>query len=66
MAELLDGMNRYVTEPRRTDEFGAKVFKIGRDDKGERLTYMKITGGNLRLKDVLMLTGRQGEETLER
>lgn len=44
VAELLDGMNRYVTEPRRTDEFGAKVFKIGRDDKGERLTYMKITG----------------------
>lgn len=53
VAELLDGMNRYVTEPQRTDEFGARVFKIGRDDKGERLTYMKITGGTLRLKDVL-------------
>lgn len=66
VAELLDGMNRYVTEPRRRDEFGARVFKIGRDDKGERLTYMKITGGILRLKDVLTLTGRQGEETLEK
>ena len=66
VAELLDGMNRYVTEPRRRDEFGARVFKIGRDDKGERLTYMKITGGTLRLKDVLTLTGRQGEETLEK
>lgn len=66
VAELLDGMNRYVTEPRRRDEFGARVFKIGRDDKGERLTYMKITGGILRLKDVLTLTSRQGEETLEK
>lgn len=66
VAELLDGMNRYVTEPRRRDEFGARVFKIGRDDKGERLTYMKITGGTLRLKDVLTLTGRQGEETFEK
>lgn len=66
VAELLDGMNRYVTEPRRRDEFGARVFKIGRDDKGERLTYMKITGGTLRLKDVLTLTSRQGEETLEK
>lgn len=66
VAELLDGMDRYVTEPRRRDEFGARVFKIGRDDKGERLTYMKITGGTLRLKDVLTLTGRQGEETFEK
>ncbi len=66
VAELLDGMNRYVIEPQRTDEFGARVFKIGRDDKGERLTYMKVTGGSLRLKDVLTLTGGQGEETLEK
>ena len=31
-----------------------RVFKIGRDDKGERLTYMKVTGGVLKLKDVLL------------
>ena len=49
VAELLDGMNRYVVEPVRGDEFGARVFKIGRDDKGERLTYMKVTGGVLKL-----------------
>ncbi|MFR5028904.1 MAG: hypothetical protein ACLTDF_09180 [Coprococcus sp.] len=65
MAELLDGMNRYVTEPRRRDEFGARVFKIGRDDKGEADLY-EDHWGTLRLKDVLTLTGRQGEETLER
>lgn len=66
VSELLDGMNRYVVEPVRGEEFGARVFKIGRDDKGERLTYMKVTGGVLRLKDVLTLRNSQGEESHEK
>ena len=66
VSELLDGMNRYVVEPVRGEEFGARVFKIGRDDKGERLTYMKVTGGVLKLKDVLTLRNSQGEESHEK
>lgn len=66
VSELLDGMNRYVVEPVRGKEFGARVFKIGRDDKGERLTYMKVTGGVLKLKDVLTLRNSQGEESHEK
>lgn len=66
VSELLDGMNRYVVEPVRGEEFGARVFKIGRDDKGERLTYMKVTGGVLKLKDVLTLRNSQGEERHEK
>lgn len=60
VSELLDGMNRYVVEPVRGEEFGARVFKIGRDDKGERLTYIKVTGG------VLKLRNSQGEESHEK
>lgn len=66
VSELLDGMNRYVVEPVRGEEFGARVFKIGRDDKGERLTYMKVTGGVLKPKDVLTLRNSQGEESHEK
>lgn len=66
VSELLDGMNRYVVEPVRGEEFGARVFKIGRDDKGERLTYMKVTGGVLKLKDVLTLRNSQGEKSHEK
>ena len=57
--ELLRGMERYM-EPRLYPEaFGARIFKISRDAKGERLTWMKITGGSLKVKT--LLTG-EGEE----
>ena len=52
-------MERYM-EPRLYPEaFGARIFKISRDAKGERLTWMKITGGSLKVKT--LLTG-EGEE----
>ena len=37
----------------KSEDFGARVFKIARDTKGERLTYMKVTGGMLNVKDVI-------------
>lgn len=43
--EFLDGLERFVSVPVYGKTFGAKVFKIARDDQGNRLTYMKITGG---------------------
>ena len=42
------GLEEYTLEPVYPDEFGAKIFKIVRDNQGERLTYMKITGGAFR------------------
>lgn len=45
--ELLDGIEKYTLERDYPDEFGAKVFKIARDEQGNRLTYMKVTGGTL-------------------
>lgn len=34
-------------------EFGAKVYKIAEDNQGNRLTFMKITGGSLKVREVL-------------
>lgn len=53
MEEFLQGLNTYTCNPIYPNEFGAKVFKIVRDEQGNRLTYMKITGGSLKVKDVL-------------
>ena len=51
--ELLEGMERFTFMPVYRRQFGAKVFKIAKDSKGNRLTYMKITGGALNVKEVL-------------
>ena len=52
--ELMQGLETYVANPRYEENFGAKVYKIARDEQGNRLTYMKITGGILRVRDTLM------------
>ena len=59
--EFLDGLERFVSVPVYGKIFGAKVFKIARDDQGNRLTYMKITGGSLQVKAVLTNAGKAGE-----
>ena len=51
--ELLKGLERWLTPPVYGTEFGAKVYKISRDDQGNRLTHLKITGGTLKVKDVI-------------
>lgn len=51
--ELLKGLERYTVSLDYPGEFGAKVYKIARDDQGNRLTYMKITGGTLKVKSIL-------------
>lgn len=51
--QFMQGIVQYAKMPSYPDEFGAKIFKIARDEQGNRLTYMKITGGKLKVKDVL-------------
>ncbi|SHI68905.1 translation factor GTPase family protein [Lutispora thermophila] len=51
--EFIRGIVMYSQLPTYPSEFGAKVFKIGRDEQGNRLTYMKITGGKLKTRDIL-------------
>lgn len=50
VTELLKGLVSYSQCPLYPDTFGAKVYKIGRDEQGNRLTYLKVTGGSLKVK----------------
>lgn len=50
--ELLSGLCEYAPSTEPLPEFGAKVYKIARDSQKNRLTYLKVTGGELRVKDV--------------
>lgn len=50
---LLDGLERFAPVPVYPAEFGARIFKVARDERGARLTYLKVTGGTLRVKDPL-------------
>ena len=61
--EFLLGLERYASYRDYPDEFGARVFKISRDNKGERLTWLKVTGGSLRAK--MMLRGDGWEEKVD-
>ena len=57
--EFLQGLERYTECPAYPEAFGARVFKISRDDQGNRLTWMKITGGVLKVK--ALLSGRTAD-----
>ena len=50
---LLAGISQYALMPEYPGEFGAKIFKITRDDQGNRLTHLKLTGGTLVVKNTL-------------
>lgn len=58
---LLDGIRNYGMCPEFGTELGARVFKILRDTQGSRLTYVKITGGALKVKDVLSYLPKNAE-----
>ena len=60
--ELLENIAEYVKEKEYSEAFGARVFKIGRDSSNHRLTYMKITGGSLKVKQLLTGSHWQKEE----
>lgn len=50
---LLDGLERYASGPDWPREFAARVFKISHDGQGNRLTWLRVTGGELRAKALL-------------
>ena len=47
---LLDGIDRYTRPAPALDAFGAKVFKVSQDEQGTRLTWLRVTGGELKVK----------------
>ena len=63
---LLEALETYAPEPEYPLEFGARVYKISRDPQGNRLTWMKITGGSLTVRSQLSygaVTGRPGRKS---
>ena len=65
IGNLLDGLERYTLETEYPEAFGAQVYKIGHDPGGVRLTYMKITGGSLSVRQLLRYRG-EGDELEEK
>ena len=59
--EFINGFETYTQEPSHTKEFGARVYKISHDAQGNRLTWLKVTGGELHAK--ALLNGGNDETT---
>ena len=51
--DFLQGIQTYMECDPYTDEFGARIYKVSRDEQGNRLSHMKITGGSLKVKTLL-------------
>ncbi len=61
VAELLDVLDLYGPRKDYPADFGARVYKISRDPQGNRLTWLKVTGGSLKVRSVLRYANRKGE-----
>ena len=56
--QMLEDLSKLTQTPEYPAEFAARVYKIARDTQGTRLTYLKVTGGQLRVKS--LLSGKDG------
>ena len=63
--EFIGGFEKYTVEPEKKEEFGAKVFKISRDPQGNRMTFMKITGGTFKVKSVVSYSEKDSSKSIE-
>ena len=64
--ELLDALAQYAPRPEYGPDFAARVYKISRDAQGNRLTWLKVTGGSLRVRSLLRYTDAAGETVEEK
>ena len=60
---FMDGLTRYAPARSEGGQFGAKVYKISRDEQNVRLTHLKITSGSLKVRDVLSGDGWEEKVT---
>lgn len=66
ITELLEGLTKYTLEMEYPTAFGAQVYKIAHDPTGVRLTYLKLTGGTLTVRQPLTYTDANGEKKEEK
>lgn len=64
--ELLEGICELAPRKEYGAEFSARVYKISRDAQGKRLTYMKITGGCLSVRDLIGYHDENGSDYEEK
>ena len=64
--ELLDGVSRLIAEKDWPAEFAARVYRVSRGSRGERLAWVKVTGGSLRAKAQVAGVDRRGEPWTEK
>ena len=63
---LLDLLDLYAPIPQYCPDFGTRVYKISRDPQGNRLTWLKVTGGKLQVRDTLTYRDAKGKELTEK
>ncbi len=63
---LLEILDTYAPRPVRGAEFAARVYKISRDPQGNRLTWLKLTGGSLSVRSQISYVNQKGEVTEEK
>ena len=63
---LLRLLDRLAPRPEPPEDFAARVYKISRDPQGNRLTWLKITGGSLRVRSQLCYVNQRGESVEEK
>ena len=64
--DLLDLLRRFAPRITWPQAFAARVYKISRDPQGTRLTWLKITGGSLKVRDLICYVNRSGEPVQEK
>ena len=64
--ELLDLIDIYAPEKDYSLDFGTRVYKITRDPQGNRLTWLKVTGGSLKTREVIHYVNQKGDEADEK
>ena len=64
ISDLLQALDAYAPQPYRCADFAARVYKISRDPQGNRLSWLKITGGSLKVRSVISYVNQKGD-TLE-
>ena len=63
---FLNTLERHTAEPSYSGEFAARVYKIASDPQNNRLTFLKLTGGKLRVRDILPgANNRDGEKVTQ-
>ena len=64
--KLLSVLNDYAPEKVYPADFAARVYKISRDPQGNRLTWLKVTGGGLKVRSTLSYVNQKGENKEEK